>query len=190
MSEAWRFLQVMDAGVAAEYNTPKELLANKGGVFTSMVNETGRSTAKMLRSVAGGATTMRDTRAALAKSASRTAAQRAPNVNGLQLTQQIVRDTKEADALLQSLVQIMEDQARTPRHFPPSAQERALGGLFSNAGRRACRSRRSAWCDSMRTTAARMQPPGRRPSQTLRRTSRLSRSSCAPSSSASTSCSR
>jgi thiamine biosynthesis protein ThiC len=101
----------MDNGVAAEFNSPKELLANKGGIFSAMVNETGRSTSKLLRSVASGASTMQDTRATLARSAS-AGVGRIPKLNALQLAQQIAQDAKEADTLLDSLACIVEDQVQ------------------------------------------------------------------------------
>lgn len=77
-------VQVMQNGQAAEYGSPKELLANKNGIFTSMVNETGKATAKMLRSVASGATTLKDSRSAAAKSARERSAAHVPALNGLQ----------------------------------------------------------------------------------------------------------
>ena len=77
-------LQVMENGRAAEFGSPRELLANKQGVFTSMVNETGKATAKMLRGVASGATSMKESRSAAAKSAQERSATRAPALTGLQ----------------------------------------------------------------------------------------------------------
>ena len=110
-------IQVMDAGRAAEFASPKELLANKGSIFSSMVKETGRATAKMLRSVAAGASTISDTRTAAVRRATESTTRDAPSFNGLQLTEQIVRDTEEAEAMLRSLVQVMEDQVRLPAHI-------------------------------------------------------------------------
>lgn len=45
---------VMDAGQAAEYGTPADLMVKPDGVFASMVQETGTATAQFLRSVALG----------------------------------------------------------------------------------------------------------------------------------------
>ena len=45
---------VMDAGRAAEYGAPASLVAKQDGIFSSMVDETGPSTAQFLRSVAMG----------------------------------------------------------------------------------------------------------------------------------------
>ena len=103
----------MDAGKAAEYGQPKQLLVNKDGLFSSMVAETGKSTAKMLRNVAQGATTMADSRKQAARAARNSTALAVPACNGLQISEQIVRDAAEAEALLQSLAQVMEDQARS-----------------------------------------------------------------------------
>lgn len=41
---------VMDNGVVAEFDTPKNLLL-KGGIFTSLVNETGAANSKLLKSI-------------------------------------------------------------------------------------------------------------------------------------------
>lgn len=49
-------MQVMNAGSAVEYDSPAELLKNKSGLFTSMVNDTGKFTSKFLQSVAVGST--------------------------------------------------------------------------------------------------------------------------------------
>jgi hypothetical protein len=53
-------LQVMDAGTAAEYDSPSELLRNEDSIFASMVAETGKATAKFLRSVATGSAKLDD----------------------------------------------------------------------------------------------------------------------------------
>ena len=45
---------VLDRGRKLEYDTPQNLLANPGGVFTSMVEETGPENAAFLRKVARG----------------------------------------------------------------------------------------------------------------------------------------
>jgi ABC-type multidrug transport system ATPase subunit len=45
---------VLDAGERVEYGSPVELLANKRGVFTGMVNDTGADNAKFLHDVAFG----------------------------------------------------------------------------------------------------------------------------------------
>lgn len=45
---------VMDAGRAAEYGSPASLITKEGGIFASMVDETGPATAQFLRSVAMG----------------------------------------------------------------------------------------------------------------------------------------
>ncbi|KAG1680183.1 hypothetical protein FOA52_000296 [Chlamydomonas sp. UWO 241] len=45
---------VLDKGLVAEFGAPKELLANAGGVFTSMVNDTGEATSRFLKAVAAG----------------------------------------------------------------------------------------------------------------------------------------
>jgi hypothetical protein len=80
------YAQVMDNGRAAEYGSPKELLERSDGTFASMIDETGKSTAKMLRSVASGATTMADSRQEAARAAARAqAAVAAPAFNGLQV---------------------------------------------------------------------------------------------------------
>lgn len=102
----------MDNGRAAEFGSPKELLERTNGAFTSMVEETGKSTAKMLRSVASGATTMADSRQEAARAARAHAAVAAPAFNGLQVSDQIMREAREAEALLQSLAQVMEDHVR------------------------------------------------------------------------------
>jgi hypothetical protein len=101
----------MDNGRAAEYGSPKELLAHGDGAFAAMVDETGKASAKMLRSVAEGTTTLRETRAAAADAASRSPARSAPAFNGLQVSKQIAREAREAERLLDSLARIMEDQA-------------------------------------------------------------------------------
>lgn len=41
-------------GRAAEVGTPAELLSNEGGIFTSLINETGEASAEFLKSVANG----------------------------------------------------------------------------------------------------------------------------------------
>ena len=102
----------MDNGRAAEYASPQDLLGRDDGAFTSMVNETGKSTAKMLRSVAAGATTMKDTRQEAAHAARANAACSTPTFNGLQASDQIMREAREAEQLLQSLAQVMEDHVR------------------------------------------------------------------------------
>ena len=46
---------VLDKGLVAEFGPPRELLAKgEGGVFASMVDDTGDATAKFLRGVAAG----------------------------------------------------------------------------------------------------------------------------------------
>jgi hypothetical protein len=99
----------MDNGVVAEYDSPKELLSNKTGLFSAMVNETGRSTAKMLHAVASSASSVQDTQASLARKESM-GVKRAPTLNALQLAQEIAQDAQEADTLLECLVCFVEDQ--------------------------------------------------------------------------------
>ena len=45
---------VLDRGMVAEFGTPKDLLANPHGIFTSMVDDTGEATSKFLKGVALG----------------------------------------------------------------------------------------------------------------------------------------
>eukprot|EP00892_Ulva_mutabilis_P008206 jgi/Ulvmu1/5758/UM025_0012.1 len=133
---------VMDAGVAAEYDTPAALLANNGGIFTSMVNETGKATAAFLRDVATGAADLAGPATAAAAAAAaaangggsaaadaeeaeaglrRVSAAATPAVsrsgstaqNGLLVAQKVLKEAAEADQLLRHLVTFMEDQAQT-----------------------------------------------------------------------------
>lgn len=43
---------VMDAGQAAEYGSPVELLAREDGIFTELVDATGPESAKALKEIA------------------------------------------------------------------------------------------------------------------------------------------
>jgi ABC-type multidrug transport system ATPase subunit len=45
---------VMDKGLAAEFDTPKNLLMNKNGIFSQLVDQTGQANAKLLRSMVFG----------------------------------------------------------------------------------------------------------------------------------------
>lgn len=130
--------QVMDAGVAAEYDTPASLLANSAGIFTSMVNETGKATAAFLQNVAAGTADISGPAAAAAaagasigaaeggpgedtgveargpSAAGTPAVSRSGSVaqNGLFVAQKVLREAVEADQLLRHLVHFMEDKAR------------------------------------------------------------------------------
>lgn len=120
----------MDAGVAAEYDAPDALLGNAGGIFTSMVNETGKATAAYLRSIAAGtadpgsargdgAPPSVDGSAAAAVSRTVSAVEYPPlsrsgseAQNGLLVAQKVLREAAEADHLLSHLVHYMEDKVR------------------------------------------------------------------------------
>lgn len=52
---------VLDAGEKVEFGSPADLLSNPNGVFTAMVNDTGESNAKMLRSIALGELKLEET---------------------------------------------------------------------------------------------------------------------------------
>lgn len=51
---------VLDQGVAAEFKSPSELLDDDNSIFASMVNETGKENAKILRRVAAGEIALQD----------------------------------------------------------------------------------------------------------------------------------
>jgi ABC-type multidrug transport system fused ATPase/permease subunit len=51
---------VLDKGKLAEFDTPKNLLANPDGIFTSMVEATGPGSAEHLRKIANGELTVAD----------------------------------------------------------------------------------------------------------------------------------
>ena len=52
---------VLDAGEKVEFGSPADLLRNPDGIFTSMVNDTGDSNARFLRSVAFGEASLAET---------------------------------------------------------------------------------------------------------------------------------
>lgn len=130
-------MQVMDAGVAAEYDAPAALLADPSSIFSSMVNETGKATAAYLRGVAagngggavlpagadvGGVATADSNALAQSRTAS-TVGGGAPPLsrstsaapNGLLVANQVLREAAEADKLLGLLVHYMEDKVCWPR---------------------------------------------------------------------------
>lgn len=129
----------MDAGVAAEYDAPAALLSNASGIFTSMVNETGKATAAYLRGVAAGTAAPGDAPGAgagpnadgsAAPAVSRsTSAVDYPALsrsgseaqNGLLVAQKVLREAAEADHLLSHLVHYMEDKVRIPPPPRPAA---------------------------------------------------------------------
>lgn len=45
---------VMDKGIAAEFDTPKNLLKNPNGIFSQLVAQTGQANARLLRSMVFG----------------------------------------------------------------------------------------------------------------------------------------
>ena len=46
------YVLVMDAGKAAEFGSPAELLANQNGIFTELVDATGPESSKALKDIA------------------------------------------------------------------------------------------------------------------------------------------
>lgn len=46
-------IMVLDKGQVVEFDTPKQLLQNPKGVFTGLVNQTGRANAKVLKAMCG-----------------------------------------------------------------------------------------------------------------------------------------
>jgi ABC-type multidrug transport system ATPase subunit len=54
---------VLDAGTAAEFGSPSDLLRDTKSIFSAMVNATGPTNAAFLRGVAGGTTTLEESMA-------------------------------------------------------------------------------------------------------------------------------